>query len=1047
MKHGLFKNTLRKVGKTFGRFVSILSIIAIGCAFFSGLKASSGYMKNSADKFLKNANTADFLLKSSIGFTEEDFEKVTELDNIECAEKSFSIDLIDKRENENIVLSVKSYNENSTLNALTLKEGRYPENKNECLADASAYKCEDFEIGETISLYSADDISEIIDNTEYTVVGLVRSPLNLSDERGSTTVGNGILNGYLYVPEENFISEYYTDIYLKFKSLDNINAFSDEYKDKTDEISGLLEDFSAERQDISAENLKSKLEETINENKQKLEDAETEYNDGKTAYDDAVKQLESGKAELNSKTSDLETAKKEYEKNFAEFEDSQNKLTNVLNACSSVDALLERYSDKYAKEIPSDVLEDINTIQTSFDEFSGLSGNAQSETIGVKVKDMLSNYITSQSTEEKNNLSLQITAINDTMKSSAGTVTTTLGESSEALLEAERSITDANSQISEYNAELKESELKLSETSEDLQSAKEEIDLAKKELEDAQNEIDEKVSNAKWYVFSRYDFLTAFEDYGPDCDRVDNVAKIFPLFFILLSALVCICTMTRMIEEQRTESGTFKALGIGSGSITFQYIIYAAAASILGSVIGVCVGLPLIPKAIYYAYSSMYDIPNFTTPFDFRYLVGCIIVSIMCTSLSALIVCSKELKESPAQLMRPKAPKSGKKVFLEKVPSIWSKLSFTVKVTFRNLFRYKSRFLMAIVGIMGSTALLLAGFALKYDISEITEKQFGEIMKYDAAAAIDTDSNDTSSLDNFLDSSEDIVFEMKAYMSSQTIKSGKSSVDECTVTAPDDIGLLDEFITLKERKSGNKLYVPMQGAIINEKLASLLSVKTGDTIYVGENETECIVSGITENYIGNYVYVTKDTALNLLGENTDNTVLLKLSESSDRNSFSEEILSVDGVLGISYITDGTEKFATLIESLNLVILLIIVFSGALCFVILINLAEINISERNHELATLKVLGFFDGEVSSYLYRENVFSTIIGIILGLPSGVGLLRIVVYFAEANSVMFAREIPAYCFGTAAAMTVCFAIIVSIATHFRLIKIDMASSLKAIE
>ncbi len=1041
MKTKLIKNTLRGISRTMARFLSILAIIAIGCAFFSGLKASAGYMKDSADKYLKARNTADFCIKSTIGFSEDDISAMSALTSADIIEKGFSLDVIAKRENENIVISVRSLNSDNKLNSLVLESGRMPENKNECVADYNAYRCKEFTIGETVSLYSADDISELIDNTEYKIVGLVRSPLHLSDERGSSTVGNGVINGYIYVPEENFISDRYTDVYISANSLDEFNTFSDDYDSQTDKILDEYESFADDRVEISKNEFREELEAEIQKNKEKLSDAQKEYNDGKKAYDDAVKQIDSGKAELNAKKQDLENAQKEYEKSLENFDKSQDSLNALLDSCKKIDGYIDRYNEIYVDTIPNDTLDDLKAIQSSYDEFD----------ITFNIRDLLAVYIITdpKDSSEKYEAKRQLSSVNEQVRSKAGQIAVSLEDTSAILTETEKKISDGKDELEKYEDELDSSEEKLLETSHDLEKAKKEIDDAQKELDNTQSEIDTAIADAKWYVLSREGFITAFESYGPDCDRIDNVSAIFPIFFILIGALVCICTMTRMIEEQRTEAGTFKALGIGGGEIISQYVIYAAAASVFGSVIGVCAGLPSIPRAIQYAYASMYDIPGFETPFKPRYLIGCLVVSLMCTALSAFIACKNELKANPAELMRPKPPRAGKRIFLENIRFIWTKLSFTFKVTFRNLFRYKSRFFMSVLGIAGSTALLLTGFGLRYEISAIVDRQFGGIMKYDAAVVIDTDKSaeELEKAYSSIRSQECVSGSIKVFISYETAKSDFDEIENCSVLAPEDINLLGDFITLRERRSGLKLYIPENGAVINEKLASLLNISVGDKISVGENGVYVNIIGITENYVDNYIYVSMDTALDILGENTENTVLLNLKDGFDRNALSEEILKNDAVLAVNYTEDGIDKFSALIESLNLIVILIIGFSGALALVILINLAAININERTHELATLKVIGFYDSEVSSYLYRENIFSTLIGMVIGLLTGIYLLRIVVYFAEASTVMFAKEIPAYCFGLAALITASFALVVSIATHFRITRIEMASSLKAIE
>lgn len=1044
MKNNQLKNTLRSLHRTRGRFISILAIIAIGCAFFSGIKSSSGYLKDSAYKYVSEHNTADFRLRSTLGFSDSDISALSEDPNVSAIYAGYSADLFVTRETENLIVSVYSYSADSDINIPEVIEGRLPEGPGECVADYAPTNCEPFKLGERVKLAadSDSDIDDILTQTEYTVVGLVHSPLYISHDRGTSTIGNGSVNGYLLIPEETFAYDFYTDVYLCGEGLSDINCFHDEYSEKSDVIAESLEALADERVEIRRDEFRSEAEEDLSDAREKLADAEKEYNSGKDAYDDAVKQLETARKELKEKRAELIDAQEQYDKGSEELEKAQEDFLTLQQTCLDIDSILEEYLDSYVQTLPDELVEKLKNIQSAYDAFE----------INVNMRDMLSMFIITDPEADpagKKEIRRQISSANELVRSQTSHIALEIQEQSELLNETQIQLADGEAQIEEGEAQLADSEKQLEDSKSELEEARADIDEGYEELEKSENELNDTLENGKWYVLTRGDAFSAYGEYANDCDRVDNVAMIFPLFFIVIGSLVCVCTMTRMVEEQRTEIGTFKALGFERSSIAMQYVIYAAAASIIGSVIGVCAALPILPRIVYNAYVSLYDFPEIETPFKWYYLAGCLAVSLIVTSVSVYAACRRELSTEPAQLMRPRPPKSGRRVFLEKIPFIWKRLSFIFKVTFRNLLRYKSRFFMSVLGIAGCTALLVAGFGLQHSISSIVDLQFGGVFTYDAAVAFDTDADEEilTELEAIIDGNETITSHMGAYQTIKEVYSDTDSVSDCYIVAPEDINEIGDYIDLRERKSGLKLYIPEDGAIINEKLAKILDVTVGDTISIEDGSRTVTVLGITENYANNYVYIIQKTCGELFGESSSNSYLLNLSEGFDSGALSETILKNDAVMSVTFTADGGDRFRDLIESLTLVVILIIVFSGALAFVILFNLVTINVNERIHELATLKVLGFYDGEVSSYIFRENIFSTLIGVLLGLPCGVGLLKIVIIFAEANSVMFSPEIPPYVFGVAAAITLVFSAFVNITMHFRMKSIDMATSLKAVE
>ena len=646
-----------------------------------------------------------------------------------------------------------------------------------------------------------------------------------------------------------------------------------------------------------------------------------------------------------------------------------------------------------------------------------------------------------------------------------------LEEAREQLREAEQQLIDGEKELKEgwqtFYREKADGEQKLID-------AKLEIEDGKQQLLDAQKEYDEgeaesnaeiedgrkKIADAdaeladlslpKWYVWDRNNNVdySGFED---DTEKIDAIAKVFPVFFIMVAALVCLTTMTRMVEEERTQIGTLKALGYSKLDIMTKYMLYAVGASLFGSAIGLAIGFQLFPKVIINTYRMMYIIPEPLTPFRWNYAIICTLAAIACTGISAFVACRKELQSCPAELMRPRAPKAGKRVLLERIPWLWKRLSFIRKVTLRNVFRYKRRVLMTVIGIAGCTALMLTGFGLKYAIGAIVPKQFGEVFRYDGVAALDDVSmREKTETFHAVEELESISEEMMVMQKTMDARSG-NNVKSVYLFVPQKPEKMDSYIALRERSSQEHLELTDDTVIINEKLGKLMDWKVGDKVTLLSTDgrpTEAEIGGITENYTFNYVYMTPKLYKSLFRDVPDyNLVMFNMADPQAESKTSEELLAIENLLGVSYTSGGNAKFEDMISSLDAIVWVLIASAGLLAFIVLYNLSNINVNERVRELATIKVLGFYDREVSAYIYRESNISAVIGLLAGLGLGVILEKFVIMTAEVDIVMFAPEIPFTCFLSAAALTIVFTEIVNVILHFKLKKIDMVESMKSVE
>ncbi len=1176
MKNVLFKDTIRRIKKTKGRFFSIMAIIAIGCGFFAGVKVTSPDMKNTADLYYKDKNLMDIRIVSTFGFDEEEVNEIRKSDDdISGISSGYSADMfmvlgdgtneitkVYSIDTTQIYGSSKDY-----IDRFTLLEGRFPEKADECLIEANTP--EEYNIGDTITLCSGDDetdTSDIIKNDTFTVTGKVSWVKYVDFERGTTTIGNGSIGSYLVIPREAFAYEYYTDVYITYKDTKSMNSFDEEYQNFIDsksekleklcntihsrrinEIDAEISDAQKEFEDGQAEyndglkefdNGISDAEEELKKAQQEIDDAEKKLIDGEKEYNDGVSKFN---AEISKAQKDLDDAQRKITQSENELADGQVKYEEGLNAYNAaLEELQSKKEELYQKEaeldnvalqtestemllntlidftqrmyttsLPADS-EQLNVMTDTFSAFDtpdlsvsrtahtyavtspddpekiilkGILENV-SENISVKI-----NSSKSRITSARAEISYAWEMINqneELLNSSYSELQTSenqliigrqqlekgkadlekgkkefsekKSQGEKDLLDAKKEIDDGKIELEKAKAELldakKEFEEKRLEGKEELENAKAELSDGEKELLDAKNDFNEIINNLKWYVFDR-NSNTGYASFGDDADRVDSIARIFPIFFILVAGLVCLNTMTRMVEEQRIEIGTLKALGYKNSAIISQFLFYSALASIIGSVGGMLIGFNLFPRVIFKAYKLMYDYPDVICSFRFDYAGGCIAVSLICTCAASVWACIRELKGQPAQLMRPRAPKNGKRVLLEYLPFIWKHLSFNTAVTIRNISRYKSRVLMTVVGIGGCTALMLTGFGLRNAISVIVDLQFGEIMKYDAICTFSSDENeDYESLRQSISQTEDITGYLFGMQKSITVKH-ENTYKEAFAVVPENPSEILEFITLRRRLKRNAEHTDSdifnlseQGVIINEKLSKLLGgVKEGDEITFEDTDITVTVTAVTENYSQNYVYFTPELYKKVFGEYQNNIFYLNIDKNADTDTLSKEILTNTQITSLNFMHHAGDTFRQLIKSLNAIVYVIIGSSGALAFVVLYNLSNINISERIRELATTKVLGFYDGEVAAYIYRENTVSALLGMGIGLFIGIFLNRFVVSTAEVDVVMFYPDIPPSCFIFAAALTLIFTLFVNVMLYFKLKDIDMASSMKAIE
>ena len=616
---------------------------------------------------------------------------------------------------------------------------------------------------------------------------------------------------------------------------------------------------------------------------------------------------------------------------------------------------------------------------------------------------------------------------------------------------------DTEAELADALAELEDGEKEyedgLAEYESERQDAEVQIADARQEIADAQEELAD-LEKPEWYLLD-HDSFPGVGTISDDAEKVDAIAAVFPVFFVLVAALVCLTTMTRMVEEERTQIGTLKALGFSRSAVMFKFILYAVLASVIGSIVGCLLGLKLLPYVIISCYKAMYQVPYILMPIRWGYLAGCMAVSVFCTSLVTVITCYEVMNTVPAQLMRPKSPKNGKRILLERVGFFWKRLSFSGKVTCRNLFRYKSRVLMTVIGVAGCTALMLTGFGLRYAIGSISDRQYGEIFAYDSTLSLSDNLSDEQ-IETLTEEAADTdgisgVLAMTSKQTDVLSSDSKKTVTSVTIYIPAEPDMLDGFIHLRDSESGEQLSLTDEGCIITEKLSRLLSVKAGDSIYLRDSNgerREVLVTGIAETYVSHYIYMTPTLYESLYREQPEPTaLLLTMAEDADTDSTSASLLHLDGVQGVIGMSYYSDAFSDLVASLNMIVWVLIGAAAALAGIVMYNLININVSERIRELATIKVLGFYDREVSDYICRENTAAALMGMLVGLVGGIALEEFVVNTAEVDVVLFVHGLPVSAYLLAAGLTIVFILLVNQIVHFSLKKIDMVESLKSVE
>ena len=1006
MGSSMGKTTLREIRQSLGRYFAIMAIVALGVGLFSGLKVTRDVMVSSAQLYFDQTSFYDVELISTVGFETDAARQLSRREGVLDAQGSVSTDalLVDESGNENALQVMQLLDEQ---NQPVLVSGRLPQSAQECVVDALAFGEDSIGATLTLSDNNDDDTDEMFAQKTFRIVGRGNSPVYANYERGTTSLGNGTIDGFMLVLRDAFDCDYDTEIYVKLNTF-GAQIYTDGYDNQIDEAEEWLEDFAQEQADERYSRLKSEAERDLFEGREQLT-AQTQS--GELELIASKDQLDSAKVEIDSGYAQLESGRTELQSGKAQLESQRQSLQS-----QKTELLLQKQQ----------VLSGLNEVAA-----------AKAQTAGTAYY--------SQSVAQEQQLQASLSQIESGLAEIESGLAQIEQQSQELALQEQQlqaSQTELEAAQREYRDGLAQYEQGMQELSQSTSDAQDELD-------DAQDEIDD-LEEPDVYVLTR-DENIGYASFDNDSSIVDAIANVFPIFFFLVAALVCMTTMNRMVEEQRTQIGVLKALGYSEGTIMGKYLFYSGSAAGIGCLIGFFGGSLLFPFVIWRTYAIMYTMGDIVFVFDYSLGLISLLASMLCSMGSTYFTCRYELLSVPAELMRPKAPKSGKRILLERIPILWNRFSFLVKVSIRNVLRYKKRFFMMVVGIGGCTALLVTGFGVKDSIANIAGQQFTSVQTYGMSVLL-KEGYTTGEWD-----------EVEEYLQDESLgytRAGESAMDaqlpdggtkSLTVIVPEDASRFEDYWDL-HTEDGESIPFPEEGqAVVNAEFARRNGYELGDTISLSDedgNELSLGIVGLSENYIYNYLYLSADSWESQNREAPDyRSIYLKTDGVADEHVLLARLMNFDAVSSVTVNADTLDRFDNMMSSMNYIVLVIIVCAGALAFIVLYNLTNINITERIREIATIKVLGFYPMEVASYVFRENFFLTAIGGGVGLLLGKLLHWFVMEQINIDMVCFQAVVQPVSYLYSFALTFLFACIVNAAMFGKLDDINMAESLKSIE
>lgn len=1072
--------SVREIKRSFKRFLSLLVMSMLGVGVFVGIKMAAPDMIKSLDSYYDDSNFYDIKIVSTLGLTNEDIDELSNISGIKNVYGSYSKDVLIKINGAESVIKVIALTDD--VNKVKIIKGRYPKSKDEIVVEDKLLENENLKLGDKITLLDDESFKE----KKLTIVGTVKSPLYITNSsstlnRGNTNLGIGKINYYTYVNSDNFNLDYYTEIYVTASKAKGEKTNSNEYKNLVKKVKNNINNIKKDREKSRYDKIYNVLNDEINKNEidgqAKLNSAKVLLNktnqlliSGKRTLDKSKKELDTSLIKLNDTKTKLDLVKSMLEENRIkldnaklEIESGKNKINEQLKEYNlTLDDIKKIKDDISNKDMSKDVIIELVPVDIpNYDEIVDIINKIYESNIGDIIKDYINdkakideiiNLIPSdilnydQIVEFINNI-VQLYDSIEKINEAEQEYNTGINSYNLALLEYnngyktytnyyneyQNGLALYNNGLSEYNNNLNLYNTKLKEYYDSKNMFELKLIEAKKKL----NEI----PKCSWYVYERLDD-SGYSNFIEDGNSVSNLSKVFPSIFFVVAILISLISMSRMVEDDRINIGTLKSLGFNNRHIRKKYLLYSGIATILGGIIGSLLGFFLLPRYVWNIYKMLFDVPVFKYDFNISNVIIGITIAVLCICGTTLVTIQKVVKEKPSDLMRPKAPQSGKRVILEKIPFIWEKINFSNKITIRNLFRYKKRVFMTVGGIMGCTAIMLAGFGIRDSIVNIPNKQYKEVFHFDEMVYLTGNNVNTDDIFNDRHIVNRLDTKMDVSMTSQDY-----GINLFVLENESDI---NNILNLRDLKTGKALKFVDDKVIISDKLADLENKKIGDKIKItslDNKEYEFIISAICENYVGHYVFMNKYTYEKNIDRYNVNISYLNIDNLVNEEKISKKIMSNENVISIISVASTIDTINDMLNSLNSVVLILIFLSGALSLVVLYNLSYINISERKREIATLKVLGFTDKEVDNYITKETIILTLIGIILGLVFGIFLTNIIINTVEIEMVRFLHNIKIISFIITSIIVMLFTLIVNKVIHYTLKKIDMIESLKSVE
>ena len=1124
MNRSLRKELFREIRGSATRFLSIFVMVALGCMFLVGLRSAAPDMRKTSDEYFDGQNFMDIQIMSTLGLTDDDIAAFAATDGVGQAEGGWALDaILTLKESDRVIKAISV--SPTGINEPIVVEGRLPEAPDECAVEEKLLTYFDISVGDQVTITPGDQYADALSAKTFTITGVVQSPLYISIERGTSTLGDGSVDDYVLLPEDSFQLDYYTLCNVTAAGAKAMDAYSTEYENLIDDLSARLTTVAEQQGEKRYESLvadaqnqvddaQSQLSQAQDEANQKIADGQQQLSDARTELDDGWQQLSDAQKEYDKAVADgqqLTDARAELDDGWSQLNSAKDKLNTAQaqldsqrqSAQAQLDQAKQQLEDGKAQlEQQSETLEEAKTQAAELEQQVNAYGEAlkqqqeqvdAAEAAGITIDPSTLQFhqeVYDAMAQKLQEAQAQIAAGVAALEQAQAQLDAAQQQYDSQAAAAQSQLTAAQNQIdsgwseyyasqeklnqgetdyaqaqSEYETQIADAAQQLSDNRTKLEDGEQEYSDSQKELEDAQDEADEKIADgqqeiddaqakiqdiqpADVYVLDRSSNY-GFVSYDQNAQRMANLANMFPVIFFLVAALVCLTTMTRMVEEERTEIGSIKAMGYGTGTIAMKFILYGAIAAIGGGIVGTAIGATLIPWVIFTSYGIMYTLPSLHLELYWPLSLGAIGAGVACTVGATLWAMLATARETPAALMRPKAPKAGKRILLEHIPFIWKHFRFSAKVSCRNLFRYKKRFFMTVIGIAGCTALMIAGLGLRTSIFSIIDIQYGGIYRYNLQVSLDTSQDNVDDAISLVKNDENTASVAEIYTRAMTASTDAGSQDGY-ITVTDDPQALYQQITLRDM-DGNSVELSDDGVVISEKLAELLNLSVGDTINLEcGKKTQAKVTGIVEHYVRHYVYMTAAEYETLFGEQPEtNEILVTVADNSDdtMERMSQRLMENGCITAVSNIGAAAHSFEKNMQAVNAAVTIIILSAAALALVVLYNLTNINITERIRELATIKVLGFYDHEVAMYIYRENIILTILGIALGQVLGKYLCSYLIRTVELDFVMFGRQPKGTDYLLSILLSVAFALIVNFLMYFRMKKIDMVQSLKSVE